>query len=83
MRHRHLLGDPTPQPDHLDVFDRALRLQHVRSDNTRIAGGEGIEIFVRDATGRPGARYLTQVDAGLARAQTYRGRRDRLDRVVA
>jgi hypothetical protein len=27
VRHRHLLGDPAPQSDYLDVFNRALRLK--------------------------------------------------------
>jgi hypothetical protein len=53
--HRHLLGDPALQPDHLDVFDRALRLKRLRSHHVEIASGEGVEVFVRDAAGRPPA----------------------------
>ena len=83
VRHRHLLGDPAPQPDHLDVFDRALRLKRLRPHHAGIAGGKGVEVFVRDAAGRPSARYLTQVDARLSRAEANRRRRHRPDRTGA
>ncbi len=66
------------RPTILIASTEVLPAQAVQALNLRAARDEGLDILVRDATGRAASRHLPQIDPGIARALTNGGRGERL-----